>query len=319
MEEHGHPSILYEDEGISIHLIDTLAYGQKGVSASYLLNGGKRGVLLDPGLPSSLETVIKEVEKTGLKIDEIDSILVTHSHPDHAGCLKKLLDRNEEMRVFAGERAVHFLRGMGSRGLEDTRKKFGEAAVRKFGEIEDVPEEKLRQIPDEGIHLGNLEIEPILTPGHEPDHVSYFLSGPGILFAGDATAFHHPDLPVLVPPPSLPSYKVEETRNSLEKLMGLDPLNAIYLSHFGKVPIEPSDYLNRSIELVDSWQDMVKNMMKRDMELNEMFGEVKKILLNEAKKEEKSLDLIFSELYFPMLIKMILKGYIWNFMHDIPW
>lgn len=319
MEEDGHPREMYEDEGISIHLIDTLAYGQKGVSASYLLNGGKRDVLLDPGLPSSLETVTKEVEKTGLKIDEIDSILVTHSHPDHAGCLKKLLDRNEEMRVFAGERTVRFLRRMDSKGLEDTRKKFGEAAVRKFGEIKGVPEEKLRQIPEEGIDLGSLEIEPIHTPGHEPDHVSYFLKEPGILFAGDATAFYHPDLPVFVPPPSLPAYKVEKTRNSLEKLMELDPLNAIFITHFGKVPIEPSDYLNRSIELVNSWQDMARNMLEKDMELNEMVGEVKKMLLNEAKKEEKSLELIFSDLYFPMLIKMILKGYLWNFLHDIPW
>lgn len=60
-------------------------------SNAYLLVEEDRITLIDAGLPGDGGKILRYIERIGRRPSELDRVIVTHSHPDHAGQLKKLL------------------------------------------------------------------------------------------------------------------------------------------------------------------------------------------------------------------------------------
>jgi glyoxylase-like metal-dependent hydrolase (beta-lactamase superfamily II) len=51
----------------------------------YLIEEGGRLTLLDAGLPGYWGLLLSELGAMGRRLEDIDAVLVTHSHPDHFG------------------------------------------------------------------------------------------------------------------------------------------------------------------------------------------------------------------------------------------
>ena len=56
----------------------------------YLLDSGTHRLLIDSGYPGQLSLLGREMRKTGFKISDIDYLMVTHFHVDHAGAIQEL-------------------------------------------------------------------------------------------------------------------------------------------------------------------------------------------------------------------------------------
>lgn len=59
---------------------------QKPASHSYLIRGGTKNVLIDPGLPGGSEHLRSCLNSLDLSPRDVDLVVLTHEHMDHVGC-----------------------------------------------------------------------------------------------------------------------------------------------------------------------------------------------------------------------------------------
>jgi glyoxylase-like metal-dependent hydrolase (beta-lactamase superfamily II) len=66
--------------------------GDKSINL-YLIASSTHRLLIDSGFPNSLNNLGREMRKTGFKVRDIDFLIVTHFHIDHAGAVQELKDQ----------------------------------------------------------------------------------------------------------------------------------------------------------------------------------------------------------------------------------
>ena len=149
-------------------------------SNAYLLVEEERLTLVDAGLPGDGNKIVAYITRIGRSPSELERLIVTHSHPDHTGALKKLA-QNTGATVMAHKADTKRSSGTESRWLHYP------GQPPSFGW--DVP--FLHRIPahefiEDGQHLpvlGGLRV--IHTPGHTPGSVCPYLEEQKVLFTGD--------------------------------------------------------------------------------------------------------------------------------------
>lgn len=138
--------------------------------ASTVLIRGERTILVDPGNHhvGFYGMLGNALRNHGSSLDEVDMVVTTHAHADHAASMTLLPGR--PWVIGSGEYAVHEL-------LEGV----GVAAERRasMGPV--------REIPREGEHELMPGVWAVFTPGHSPGHVSLLVESDRgrILVAGD--------------------------------------------------------------------------------------------------------------------------------------
>jgi glyoxylase-like metal-dependent hydrolase (beta-lactamase superfamily II) len=75
----------------------------------YLLEDGGRLTVMDAGLPGDWQDFSLALSRLGHSLADIDAVLITHHHPDHAGNAERLW--SEGARVLAHPAEVAYLRG----------------------------------------------------------------------------------------------------------------------------------------------------------------------------------------------------------------
>ena len=167
----------------------------------YIVQSAKGFILVDTGLnyPPAHQAWQKAFDSLGIRPSQVESILLTHFHPDHYGgasWLQQLtgspvfihrLDallceafwRKEKDKVSSF--AEHFiLNGMHSEEVRLTLDNIS----RIFSLVEPAPEITFLPAEDaDGVFAGKLKT--IWTPGHSDGHVCYFEAKSGTLLSGD--------------------------------------------------------------------------------------------------------------------------------------
>ena len=144
----------------------------------YLITGRKI-YLIDTGVKNSHIDIFNYINKLGRDEKEIDSIFLTHAHPDHIGSAKSIRQLTD-CKIFANENEKDW--------IEDTDKQFRERPIPGFHELVDGPvnidylfTENEIIIPEE-----NISLKILFTPGHSDGSTSYYYEEEKILFSGDA-------------------------------------------------------------------------------------------------------------------------------------
>lgn len=73
--------------------------GNKQVNL-YLLNSGTHRLLIDAGFPNEVNELGRAMRSTGFKIRDIDYLIVTHFHVDHAGAIQELKNEGVKFVLF---------------------------------------------------------------------------------------------------------------------------------------------------------------------------------------------------------------------------
>jgi glyoxylase-like metal-dependent hydrolase (beta-lactamase superfamily II) len=195
---------------------------------AYLFQGEKNAII-DVGPKAAIPNLLRALTELNLNPNEIDYIVLTHIHMDHAGGVGTALKEMSKAKVLAHGRAITHL--VDSTMLwQNSLKTLGEIAL-KYGEIEPVPEHRLMAATDQmKLDLGRgLTLEIHLTPGHATHHLSIFDRANGVLIAGEAAGVC---IEGNVRPTTPPPFKLEETLASIDKLIALKPQKLCY-GHFG--------------------------------------------------------------------------------------
>src|SRR5579875_3732957 len=84
-------------------MLDLLHLGSPSVLAVYLLRSAGSLVLVDCGPSACFPRLTEELAKRGVTAADIDWLMITHVHLDHAGAAGQLVARNPALQVCVSE------------------------------------------------------------------------------------------------------------------------------------------------------------------------------------------------------------------------
>lgn len=182
-----------------------------GVNA-YLLGD----VVVDAGTKGAAKRLLK-----ALRSHAVGAHALTHSHPDHAGGSRRLVDALE-IPVWVGERD----RGDVESGRPRAAESWLQSAVARFSHYDGVPVGRsLREGDDVGHGFVALD-----TPGHSDGHVSFWRERDRTLVVGDVLFNLSPltTAPGLREPPAMLTRDPRRNRESARRLAALEPELALF-------------------------------------------------------------------------------------------
>ena len=190
----------------------------------YLVRGSARSVLIDSGCGFGVESLVESLAGYGVVPGDIDAILLTHTHWDHArGCGRWL-----ELGV--GRVVVHPA-GVDAITVGPVWYEFGfqpapEVTFEAVGEVETL-------VDDAVIDVGDRVLRVRFTPGHTPDSVCFVLEEGGrrYAFTGDTVSvFGQPG--VMTAETDFPAYRDSLRALGELRLDGMFPGHGSWLERY---------------------------------------------------------------------------------------
>jgi len=236
-------------------LIDLLHLGRPHVIGTYLLLGDQPA-LIDPGPASTLDTIEAGLAMHGLALADIQTILLTHIHLDHAGATGTLLRRYPHIRVYVHMRGAPHLVAP-EKLIHSATRLYGDAMQRLWGPIRPVPEQAINVLSGgETLRIGGRALYVYEARGHANHHVIYFDKRSGAAWIGDTGGVCRPGAAVARPATPPPDIDIEAWQRSLDMLRALDP-SVLLLTHFGPA-YQPSAYIEDYRAALLHWANTVR-------------------------------------------------------------
>jgi len=199
--------------------------------------------------------------------EEIDYVILTHIHIDHAGGTGEALRAMPEAKVVVHPRGIRHL--ISPQALwESSQKTLGQLAL-EYGEIPPVPEERIVAAVD-GMKLdmgGGHELSICFTPGHAVHHLSVYCEKERTLLAGEAAGVCLEGRVRLATPPP---FRMAESLTSMDRLLALRPERLCY-GHFGCYD-DAMARLNLIREKTMSWYGIVHKAAGSSGDLAEILS-----------------------------------------------
>ena len=227
-----------------------------------VLQGSDGVALLDPGPTSTLSTLRQELAATGVAIDDITTIVLTHIHLDHAGATGTLVKENPRLKVLVHEKGAPHLVNP-EKLLASAARLYGTEMDRLWGEVRAVPADSLVLLTGgERVKAGGRELSVAYTPGHASHHVSYFSAETGIAFVGDTAGIKRTADGYVLPPTPPPDIDPESWNASLD-LIGRWRPETVFLTHFGP-SANASAHIAEMRDNLSFVTDLVKTSLARE-------------------------------------------------------
>lgn len=225
--------------GTGIYAIDS-GYVRPGFAAIYLIVEAGRAALIETGCNSSLPRVEKVLCDLGIGKDQVDFVIPTHVHLDHAGGAGAM------MRAFPN--AALIVHPRGARHMADPSKLiagtigvYGEEATRRlYGEILPVEPQRIVEANDGlTLSLAGRSLLCLDVAGHAKHHIAIVDEKSKGVFTGDTFGVTYAALDVdarqFVFPTTTPvQFDPVALHASMDRLMSYRP-HVAYLTHFGQL------------------------------------------------------------------------------------
>jgi len=228
-----------------------------------LLHSDGQLALIDCGPSSCLAYLRAELSSRGISVADLNAILLTHIHLDHAGAAGTLVRENPNLQVYVHELGAPHMANP-EKLLRSARRLYGDAMDAMLGEFLAVPESNFHVLKGgESLKIAGRELEVAYTPGHASHHVSYFDQSTGIAYVGDTTGLRlakHDYIAPVTPPPDI---DLESWKRSLEEIRRRKPTQ-LCLTHYGPFN-SVNDHLDRSWENLRRWSEKAERLLKEDI------------------------------------------------------
>lgn len=166
----------------------------------------KEAICIDPG--GSIEKIIEMLKILNAKLKYI---YLTHSHMDH-------IEKAEELKnTYGGEILIS------RKGAENINNP--EINLSSMSGVELYTSVDSRVDDKDILHIGKIELEVILTPGHTNDGTSLYCKEEGIVFTGDTLMY------MGYGRTDFPTGNLRELKKSLKKLFALPENTFVYPGH----------------------------------------------------------------------------------------
>ncbi len=251
-------------------LTDVRMFQQEGFGAIYLIDD-ERKAIVETGTSHEVERLLAAVRSFGLKPADIDAMIVSHIHLDHAGGAGFLLESMPNAKVYVHERGYKHLVDP-TRLIASATSALGPEAE-YFGTMRPIPADRLVSVHDGlTLDLGKHELVFYDSPGHAPHELTIMDRRNGCVYTGDAAGLYFPDDEILMPVAPAPAFDLEKNLQTFERLLSLHP-RALLFSHYGP-HTQPKEAIERMMALYPAWSRLVKEKLATEGEdgvLKEMY------------------------------------------------
>ncbi len=150
---------------------------------SYVIVGKEGRALVDPGPANSLPNLLDSLKAVGIEPRELDAIVLTHIHLDHAGGSSQLSEQCN-CKVYVHPRGLPHLKDP-SKLNEAAKATLGEEIFNLYGPMKPIGEDKLVPTEDGRTYtFKDVSVKIVFTPGHAPHHQAVIAGN--VVFPGDA-------------------------------------------------------------------------------------------------------------------------------------
>ncbi|MDR3446882.1 MBL fold metallo-hydrolase [Dyella sp.] len=222
-----------------IHTIDT-GFVRPRFDAAYLLVEEGRAAFIDCGTNHSVPRMLKALDDAGLAPADVDWLILTHVHLDHAGGAGQLIAQLPNARLVVHPRGARHMIDP-SQLWAGASAVYGEEVMEAtYGRLRPIPTERVVEAPDG--HVVSLAGRPLLcldTPGHARHHLSVYDQRANVCFTGDTFGLSYRELdtangPFILPTTTPVQFDPDALHASIRRLVGLNP-SAMYITHFDRI------------------------------------------------------------------------------------
>ena len=246
----------------------------------FLVLEGDRCAFVDNNTVHAVPLLLQALRDAGRAPEDVDYLIVTHVHLDHAGGTAALLDACPNATVLAHPRAARHLIDP-ARLIAGATQVYGEEAFAQlYGEIQPVPQERVRTMQDgEELIWGNRTLRFLHTLGHASHHMVVHDTGADGVFVGDALGIGRG--PHLRPGPAFviaatapPEFNPEDAREAVKRIQATGAKRA-FLAHYG-IFDDLEDTARKLLHNLDQHAQLIEDAMAREIaeeELTAFFAE----------------------------------------------
>jgi len=244
--------------------IDDLICGVRGLHSVYLIDAPHKAII-DSGPTSVAADVLQGIRQAGVDPAEIEYIVVTHLHLDHAGGAGTLLKEMPRAKVVVHRRGSRHLQRMDALVASAVAAQ-GEIIIRNYGPSLPVAADDIIEVGEQSrLDLGDGQaLEFMDTPGHAPHELCIRETRHGGIFVGDALGLllgNHSSLFTCHPPPS---YDPAACLATAERLRREAPTK-LYFAHFGATE-NVGEVLNQALARVRESDELIEAAFKEGRE-----------------------------------------------------
>jgi len=228
------------DYGHGISAVDAFYDGRPDQTAAHILIEKGRAAVIDTATAHAAPRILAALAARGVSAAQVDYVVLTHVHLDHAGGAGTLMARCPNARLTVHPRGARHMIDP-SRLMAATVEIYGaEATQRVYGEVVPVPAQRVIETAEGArLTLAGRVLEFLDAPGHARHHVVVRDTRSAHLFAGDSFGLSYRALdrdgrPSVFPTTSPSQFDPRALHATLARMVALAP-EAVYVAHFGQV------------------------------------------------------------------------------------
>ena len=277
------------DYGHGISAVDSV-YDRREQTAIHLLIEEGRAAVIDTGTAHAVPHVMAALDARGVAPAQVDYVILTHVHLDHAGGAGQLMARFPNARLTVHPRGARHMIDP-ARLIAATVAIYGKAETRRvYGEILPVPEARVIETPEGAtLRLAGRELLFLDAPGHARHHVVVRDAKTGHIFAGDTFGLSYRELDqdgrqFSFPTTSPSQFDPAQLHRSIDRIVSLGP-EAIYVAHFGQLT-NPAALAADLHRLVDAHAELGERHRRAGAERKRLLMEgVRSLVLAERERQ----------------------------------
>lgn len=222
-----------------IHTIDT-GFVRPRFDAAYLIVERARGAFIDCGTNHSVPRLLAALDQVGLAPADVDWLILTHVHLDHAGGAGELMACLPNAKLVVHPRGARHMIDP-SALWAGASAVYGEAVMEaSYGRLRPVPAERVVEAPDgHVVELAGRALRCLDTPGHAKHHNAIHDARTNTCFTGDVFGLSYREFdtangPFILPTTSPVQFDLVALHASIRRLLALNPV-AMYPTHYGRI------------------------------------------------------------------------------------
>lgn len=222
-----------------IYLIDT-GFHRPRFDAAYLVVEQGRAAFVDTGTTHSVPRLLAALAATGLQPEDVDWVIVTHVHLDHAGGAGALMQALPHARLLVHPRGERHMVDPSALIAGASRVYGADEVARAYGKVVLVPQERVLASHDGmTVQLAGRKLMLLDTPGHAKHHHCIWDERSRGFFTGDTFGLSYREFdtsngPWLLPTTTPVQFDPPALSASVRRLLSYAP-SSMYLTHYGRV------------------------------------------------------------------------------------